>query len=117
MEMYAAMTKLINKVIIINKRRTSMRLCLEEWKALDEICKREKLNRNKIIEKLEAFHDSGLGLTYMTRLFMLMYYHDAATEALLQKTEQQPRAGKILTKIEKLPRPGSKKNSTTRESL
>ena len=107
------MTKLINKVIIINNRRTSMRLCMEEWKALDEICKREKFNRNKIIENLESFHDCGLGLTYLTRLFMLMYYQDAAAEALsLQNKEPPSRANKILSKIGKLPRPALKNNNT-----
>lgn len=106
------MTKLINKVIIINKRRTSMRLCMEEWNALEEICRRENCNRNKIIEELESFHDCGLGLTYMTRLFMLMYYQDIAYEALsLPQKEIMPRAEKILTKIEKLPRPTFKNNN------
>lgn len=30
------MTKLLKRIIIINQRRTSMRLCQEEWNALDE---------------------------------------------------------------------------------
>lgn len=98
------MTKLLNRVILINKRRTSMRLCQEEWGALDNICKYEKINRNKIFEVLESLPDYGLGLTYLTRLFMLMYYQDVAGEVLCQqKNYLPPRAIKIFEKIENLP--------------
>lgn len=111
------MTKLINRVIIINHRRTSMRLCLEEWNALDAICRYEKVNRNKIIEVLEELHDCGLGLTYLTRLFMLMYYQDAAGEVL---SRQQPqlisRVDKVLFKIRKLPRGIPKNNDKGHKS-
>lgn len=98
------MTKLLNRVIIINKRRTSMRLCQEEWGALDNICKYEKINRNKIFEILESLPDYGLGLTYLTRLFMLMYYQDVAREVLCKRGSSLPhRASKIFDKIENLP--------------
>ncbi len=98
------MTKLLNRVIIINKRRTSMRLCQEEWGALDNICKHEKINRNKIFEVLESLPDYGLGLTYLTRLFMLMYYQDVADEVLCKQGNCFPRrAIKIFEKIENLP--------------
>lgn len=72
------MTKLLKRIIIINQRRTSMRLCQEEWNALDDICRTEKTNRNTLIGLLENIPDRKLGLTYLTRLFMLMYYRDAA---------------------------------------
>lgn len=98
------MTKLLNRVILINKRRTSMRLCQEEWGALDNICKYEKINRNRIFEVLESLPDYGLGLTYLTRLFMLMYYQDAAGEVLCKQEDCFPqRAIKIFNKIENLP--------------
>lgn len=110
------MTKLLNRVIIINKRRTSMRLCQEEWGALDSICKYEKMNRNKIFEVLESLPDYGLGLTYLTRLFMLMYYQDVAREALYQQGNCIPRrAVKIFEKIENLPH--TKENSRTKKPL
>ena len=47
------MTKLANRIININKRKTSMRLCSKEWEALDDICKREGINRNRLIEMIE----------------------------------------------------------------
>lgn len=74
------MTKLINKIILINNRRTSMRLCLKEWDALYEVCKIEKISKNHLIELIEADKASALGLTYSTRLFLVSYFREAATE-------------------------------------
>ena len=110
------MTKLLNRVIIINKRRTSMRLCQEEWGALDNICKYEKINRNKIFEVLESLPDYGLGLTYLTRLFMLMYYQDAAGEVLC-KQNLCFRLNKIFEKIENLPHTQTKVKSKANKLL
>ena len=53
------MTKLVNKVLFINNRRTSMRLCLTEWKLVDEICKNEHIARNDFIELIENSNSSG----------------------------------------------------------
>lgn len=72
------MTKLINKIIYVNKRRTSMRLCCSEWSSLDEICAHESISRNRLIEIIEDNKNEELGLTYSTRLFIIMYYRDAA---------------------------------------
>ena len=72
------MPKLVNKIISINKRRTSMRLCTIEWEALDEICERENISRNKLIEKIEGDKDKEFGLAYSTRLFMVQYFRNAA---------------------------------------
>lgn len=68
------MTKLSNKIITINNRRTSMRLCNKEWNALDEICLREKINRNILIGLIEDNKNPTLGLAYATRLFLILYY-------------------------------------------
>lgn len=72
------MTKLVNKVLHINNRRTSMRLCLTEWEVLNEICKKENITKNKLIELIENNNNGRLGLTYITRLFVIVYYHDVA---------------------------------------
>lgn len=74
------MTKLINKIILINNRRTSMRLCLKEWDALYEVCKIEKISKNHLIEMIEANKSELLGLTYSTRLFLVTYFREAASE-------------------------------------
>lgn len=73
------MIKLSNKVLFINNRRTSMRLCNKEWTILDNICKKEKISRNKLIETLEASEIFELGLTYLTRLFIMLYYFELSS--------------------------------------
>lgn len=70
------MTKLVNKVLFINKRRTSMRLSVSEWKLLDAVCKHEQISRNDFIELLENNNSTSLGLTYYTRLFVMLYFYN-----------------------------------------
>ncbi len=72
------MTKLVNKVLIINGRRTSMRLCRSEWCALERICAEENISRNRLIETIENNNRANLGLTYLTRLFTLFYFYNQA---------------------------------------
>ena len=74
------MTKLMNKIILINNRRTSMRLCQKEWDALYEVCKIERISKNHLIEMIEANKSEVLGLTYSTRLFLVTYFREAASE-------------------------------------
>lgn len=74
------MTKLSNKVLFINNRRTSMRLCEREWIVLDNICKKENISRNKLIETIENSITCGLGLTYLTRLFVIVYYYELSSD-------------------------------------
>ena len=74
------MTKLINKIVMVNNRRTSMRLCLKEWEALYEVCKIEKISKNRLIEMIEANKSEVLGLTYSTRLLLVSYFREAASE-------------------------------------
>lgn len=103
------MTKLLKRIIIINQRQTSMRLCQEEWNALDDICRTEKTNRNTLIGLLENIPDRKLGLTYLTRLFMLMYYRDAAEKARQNGLPvSNSRISQILLRIEKLPHDSQK---------
>lgn len=65
---------------MVNNRRTSMRLCLKEWDALYEVCRIEKISKNRLIEMIEAHKSKELGLTYSTRLFLVTYFREAASE-------------------------------------
>lgn len=56
-----------------------MRLCYKEWEAIDNICLKEKINRNRLISMIENAKDQKLGLSYSTRLFALLYYETAAS--------------------------------------
>lgn len=88
------MSRLLNKIIFVNKRRTSMRLSIEEWDSLKEICKIEKIAKNELLSIIEDNAPRNLGLTYATRLFMLKYFRDASTS----KGYKTANHGKIIKK-------------------
>lgn len=95
------MTKLANKIISINSRRTSMRLCHKEWNALEDVCEREHINRNKLIELIENSKNHDLGLTYSTRLFLMLYFRDAARPAKPIRLKEiiSPNIARIIKEI------------------
>lgn len=84
---YKIMIRLQNKILLINNRRTSMRLCSEEWNALGDVCLKENIHRNKLIEQLDTLKSENIGLTSLTRLFLLMYYKSLATTSQKQTAE------------------------------
>jgi predicted DNA-binding ribbon-helix-helix protein len=88
------MSRLLNKIIFVNKRRTSMRLSIEEWDSLKEICKIENIAKNELLSLIEDNSPESLGLTYSTRLFMLKYFRDATTS----KGHKTANHGKIIRK-------------------
>ena len=57
-----------------------MRLCANEWEALYEVCLIEKISKNRLIKMIEAGKSDILGLTYSTRLFLIAYFREAASE-------------------------------------
>ncbi|MBQ8750262.1 MAG: ribbon-helix-helix domain-containing protein [Alphaproteobacteria bacterium] len=71
------MSKLTSKVVDIHKRRTSIRLTPAEWRAIDTICEKEKINRKKLFELIETNKDTKLGLTSSIRLFTITYYRNS----------------------------------------
>jgi predicted DNA-binding ribbon-helix-helix protein len=80
--MGAAVTasRLINRNVVAQRGRTSMRLEPELWEALTEISEREGKDLSGLVRKVEA-HDHPGGRTSAVRVFVLEYFRDAATEA------------------------------------
>lgn len=68
------MVKLVRKIINLKTKSTSIRLCDQEWQALDEICEEEKIKRRELIEKIKKHKNEKLGLTAAIRLLTLLYY-------------------------------------------
>lgn len=91
------MTVLSSRVITIHKRKTTMRLCKDEWDALKDICKREHINRKLLFEMIEGKKDPQLGLTPSIRLFSLIYYHDLSKSVMDRK--HKPDNYKSIIKI------------------
>ncbi len=73
-------SRLINRNVVAERGRTSMRLEPELWDALAEICLREGEDLNRLVRKVEANGHSG-GRTSAVRVFVLEYFRIAATEA------------------------------------
>lgn len=97
------MTKLVNKVLFINNRRTSMRLCLTEWNLLDRICKTEHISRNDFVELIENSNRTDLGLTYYTRLFIMLYFFNKSPYGRIKTRRHgigcQSFIGEVLSEI------------------
>ena len=73
-------SRLINRNVVAERGRTSMRLEPELWDALAEICVRERQDINRLVRQIEATGHSG-GRTSAVRVFVLKYFRDAACEA------------------------------------
>lgn len=72
-------SRLVNRNVVAERGRTSMRLEPELWDALLEICGREDQDLNAVVRKVEAEGHSG-GRTSAVRVFVLGYFRSAATE-------------------------------------
>ena len=72
-------SRLINRNVIAERGRTSMRLEPELWDALGEICEREDQDMSTLVRQIEAAGHTG-GRTSAIRVFILNYYRAAATE-------------------------------------
>lgn len=64
---------LICKNVIVNGRRTSMRLDRETWISLADICNRERITIHELCSKIDRIRGKS-GLSSATRLFVLTYF-------------------------------------------
>ncbi len=73
-------SRLVNRNVLAERGRTSMRLEPELWDMLSEICERESQDMGTVIRRIEAVNHAG-GRTSAVRIFIVSYFHAAATEA------------------------------------
>ena len=64
---------LVCKNVIVNGRRTSMRLDKETWVSLNDICQREGITLHQLCSKIDRTKGPS-GLSAATRLFVLTYF-------------------------------------------
>ena len=74
-----SISRLINRNVVAERGRTSMRLEPELWDALTEICEREGQDMSALVRQVEAAGHAG-GRTSAVRVFILNYFRQAATE-------------------------------------
>lgn len=72
-------TSLVIRNVIVDGRRTSIRLEPEMWRSLQDICKRERCTVHDIATMVAAERATG-SLTAALRVFVMAYYRAAATE-------------------------------------
>ncbi|MBM3602588.1 MAG: ribbon-helix-helix domain-containing protein [Alphaproteobacteria bacterium] len=70
------MSTLINKNVMVDGHRTSMRLEPEMWDALTEICARERCNIHQLCSQLELNRQSST-LTAAMRVYIMNYFRQA----------------------------------------
>jgi predicted DNA-binding ribbon-helix-helix protein len=73
-------TRLINRNVVAERGRTSMRLEPELWDALKEICRRERQDINQLVRHIESQGHRG-GRTSAVRVYVLQYFRAAASDA------------------------------------
>lgn len=74
------LSRLVNRNVVAERGRTSMRLEPELWEALTEICGREGEDMSSLVRKVEQRGHLG-GRTSAVRVFVMSYFRDAATES------------------------------------
>jgi predicted DNA-binding ribbon-helix-helix protein len=72
-------SRLVNRNVVAERGRTSMRLEPELWDALQEICEREAQDMSTLVRQVEAAGHAG-GRTSAVRVYIMNYYRLAATE-------------------------------------
>ena len=75
-----ASSTLINRNVVIDSHRTSIRLEAEMWSDLKDICRREGKSVHEICTMVNVRKDPSRSLTSAIRVFLIAYYRSAATE-------------------------------------
>lgn len=70
-------SRLVNRNVVAESGRTSMRLEPELWEALSEICQREAQDLDTLVRQVDAARHRG-GRTSAVRVFILNYFRQSA---------------------------------------
>ncbi len=73
-------SRLVNRNIMAQHGRTSIRLEPELWDALAEICRREGISTGELMRRIEAGKPHAGGRTSAVRVHVLEYFRAAATD-------------------------------------
>ena len=73
-------SNLVNRNIIVDGHRTSIRLEPAMWLAFTKIAERENMTIHQLGTRIDRLRDKNCGLTAAIRVFLLAYFQEAATE-------------------------------------
>ena len=74
-------TSLVSHNLVICGRRTTVRLEDEMWASLNEVAEREACSVHELASRIYSRKKSGQSFTPVIRVFLTLYYRDAATAA------------------------------------
>lgn len=73
-------SRLVNRNVVAERGRTSIRFEPELWDSLQEICRRERIGLGELVRRIEQEAGPSGGRTSAVRVFVLTYFRTAATE-------------------------------------
>ena len=82
-------SRLINRNVIAQSGRTSMRLEPELWEALQEICLRETITLSDLVQRIEREGHPG-GRTSAIRVHVVTYFRKIARGSIGAPTPSKP---------------------------
>ena len=82
-------SRLINRNVIAQSGRTSMRLEPELWDALQEICLRETITLSDLVQRIERQGHPG-GRTSAIRVHVVTYFRNVARASVGTPVVQKP---------------------------
>ena len=88
-------SRLVNRNVIAERGRTSMRLEPELWDALAEICSRERQDLKGLVRQIEAVGHAG-SRTSAVRVFVVEYFRNAASEVKHGRASDGPSLWEIV---------------------
>lgn len=80
---------LVGRNLVVGKRRTSVRLENEMWAALRDVAKREGYTINGLASRIYRRKKVGQSFTSAVRVFLMVYYRNAAKAANRTKSGQR----------------------------
>lgn len=71
---------LVSRSVVVQGKKTSIRLEPEMWSALKDVAKRERCTVNNVCTLVDIQKSESTPLTSAIRVFLMMYFKAAATE-------------------------------------
>lgn len=95
------MERLVSRNVTVNGHRTSLRLEIETWDALDEICRLEGITIHQFCSRIEG-QRNGLGRTSAVRVHIVNYFRNAAhmARAASERATLAPRSPTVVERDE-----------------
>ena len=73
-------SRLVNRNVVAERGRTSIRFEPELWDSLQEICRREQIGIGELVRRIEQAAGDVAGRTSAVRVYVVTYFREAATE-------------------------------------